>query len=183
MNNLYKDVLDDLRIAYAQDRQWWRVDRMRADWLTMTPDTETVERAYRDFEAEIKPFETVLNPVLNMDGIALEKATSDHYIATILVDGGPSGLPFHIHHDRQSLNEPGCHWYVERSPHTCVWFRSFDLALAFVRSQVAILVELRAAIKELKARVSDFTPGSDERFAEQQAVITALKERAIEAGL
>ena len=61
---LYNDVYGDFEIAWITAFQWWRVDKMRQDWIAEVRGEEEslriIERAYHDFQARIKPFEPPL---------------------------------------------------------------------------------------------------------------------------
>ncbi len=68
--NLYQVIREDLWIAWSKDHQWSRVDRMRQDWLTEVGAAErsTVERAYRDFEADNRPEDSLVTYFANHPG-------------------------------------------------------------------------------------------------------------------
>lgn len=56
--NLYNDVLGDLRIAWNRHHEWMDVCGMRNEWLKDLPNQEAlIQQAFQDFQAEIKPFD------------------------------------------------------------------------------------------------------------------------------
>lgn len=131
-DELETDILNDLHIAYAQHRQWWRVIAMKNSWLAINADPKTVERAYNKFKEKVSPFMTLPNPIFHIGNIALNKVRDDYFIATPMGNESPKDAPYEILREQESK-----HWLVTSKSLTAksrYEFNTFDHALEFVRT-------------------------------------------------